>query len=193
MAGVLPAPPLGSRVLVDVLALKPACVHSCVFSQQRQPELPAQHARPLLQVQPGAGSGRDAGVLPQHLQPAGPTLRRHRQPVRRRYPAFLSISAAVKSWRVTGSNPRVRLSPSSRGVSGGSGPDAYSHRRWRVSRGAGADRPGGVPHRQEEEPRWIPDHLSWVKSPGRVRMSARLCCVHILACSSRDGETPKTC
>lgn len=52
------------------------------------------------------------------------------------------------------------FSVSSGGVPDGPGPDAYSHHRWGVSRWPGAHRPHRVPHRQEEEPRWIPDNLT---------------------------------
>lgn len=48
------------------------------------------------------------------------------------------------------------------GVSDGPGPDAHPHHCGSSSCGPGADCPHCIPNRQEEEPRWIPDHLSGV-------------------------------
>lgn len=61
--------------------IDPVSIRSSVFSQQRQSELPEQHARPLLHVQQRAGSGRDARILTQHVQTANTTLWHHHQPV----------------------------------------------------------------------------------------------------------------
>lgn len=57
-------------------------------------------------------------------------------------------------------------------MSGGPGPDVDPHRRRSGSRRPGADRPHRVSDRPEEEPRWIPDHLSGsnrLKGGGQTR------------------------
>lgn len=108
---------------------------------------------------------------------------------------------------LNGQKPTHLSSLSSGGVSDGSGPDADSHHRWRLSRRAGADRPHCVPDRQEEEPRWIPDHLIQMNSPRWMPESRcvylgsvygdecmfLLCELHILVLSLGGDEKPKTC
>lgn len=87
----------------------------------------------------------------------------------------LPFVTALMNLTSNGHNPTHLSALSSGGVSGGSGPDAYPHHRRRVSCWAGADRPHRLSHRQEEEPRWIPDHLIQMNTWEQVRVLQQVC------------------